>query len=132
MKKEIYDSIKQVDALIGETYVYAVCVAIVALAIAYLIARIIKWKGGKYDSSPLKRRIWFIIIGLVGTIYFFLYNMMVVSPKITKEPLLAKFRTSNLIATLCILAIYIILGIITMLIFRRSKWGSISVFKSSN
>jgi len=132
MKREVYESIKQVDTLIGETYLYAVFVAIIALAVAYVIARLIKWKGGKNDSSPLKRRIWFIGIGLFAAIYFFLYNIMVVSDKITKDPLEDKFRISNIIATLSILGIYIILGGITMLIFRRSKWGSISVFKSNN
>jgi hypothetical protein len=125
MKKEIYESIKQVNALIAETYVYAVVIAIIALAVAYIIARIIAWKGGKNDNSNVVRRIWYIVIGLVAPIFFFLYNTLVVSEKISKAPLLAKFSTANIYATIAILGIYVILGIISMMIFRKSKWGSI-------
>jgi len=125
MNKDIYESIRQVDALIGETYVYAVLVSLGALAIIYIIARLIQWKGGRNDNSPLVRRIWYIIIGLVAPAAFFLYNTLVVSDKITKAPLVAKFAKANIYATLMILIIYIVLGIIIMLLFRRSKWGSI-------
>jgi Na+-driven multidrug efflux pump len=125
MKRDIIDTLKAVNALIAETYVYAVLIAIIALAVAYLIARLITWKGGKNDNSHLVRRIWYIIIGLFAPIFFFLYNTLVVSDKITKAPLFAKFSVANIYATLAILVIYILLGIITMMIFRRSKWGSI-------
>jgi hypothetical protein len=125
MKKDIYDTIKAVNGLIAETYVYAVLIAIIALTIAYIIARLIVWKGIKNDKSHVVRRIWFILIGLFAPICFFLYNTLVVSDKITKAPLVAKFSAANIYATLTILGIYILLGIITMMIFRRSKWGSI-------
>ena len=125
MKKGIYDNIKQVDALISETYVYALIIAIIALVLAYFIARLILYQGGKNDRSHIIRRTWFIIIGLVFTISFFLYNSLVISAKITKAPLVAKFGTANMLSTLLILGTYTVLGIITMMIFRKSKWGSI-------
>jgi hypothetical protein len=124
MKKDIYESIKQVNALIAETYIYAIVIALVALVLAYIIARLIAWKGG-YDNSYVVRRIWYIVIGLVAPIFFFLYNTMVVSEKISKAPLVARFSTANIYATLTILGIYLILGIISMMVFRKSKWGSI-------
>jgi hypothetical protein len=125
MKKDMYESIRQVDALIGQTYVYAVLLALIALAVAYLIARLITWKGGKIDNSPIVRRVWYIVIGLVTPAIFFLYNTLVVSDKITKAPLVARFTTANIYATLIILAIYAVLGILLMLLMRKSKWGSI-------
>jgi hypothetical protein len=124
MKKVVYESIKEVNALIAETYVTAIILAIIAIAIAYLIARSINWKGGKDDNSHFIRRIWFIIIGLIVPISFFLYNMLVVSEKISKAPLIAKFSSANVYSTLILLGVYILLGISTMLIFRKSKWGS--------
>lgn len=123
MKK--IETLKQLQALIGETYMYAVIVAIAAVVLAFVIANMIKWGGGKSDSSHQKRRLWYIITGIVSPIAFFLYNALYVSNFITKAPLKAQFSTANLLATLVVLGIYAVLGIITMLIFRRSKWGSI-------
>jgi Na+/H+-dicarboxylate symporter len=119
------ETIKQLDALIGNTYVYAIIIAIAAVILAYIIANFIKWGGGKRDSSHIKRRVWFIIVGIAAPIGFFLYNALYVSDYITKAPLQAKFSTSNILATLALLGTYVVLGIVTMLIFRRSKWGSI-------
>jgi uncharacterized membrane protein len=123
MKK--IETIKQLDALIGTTYMYAIIVAIAAVVVAFIIANVIKWGGGKFDSSHVKRRLWYIITGIVAPIAFFLYNALYVSSFITKAPLQAKFSTANILATLVILGIYVALGIITMFILRRSKWGSI-------
>lgn len=123
MKK--IESLKEVQALIGETYMYAVIIAIVALVLAFIIANIVKWQGGRNPTCHITRRVWFIIIGLVATIAFFLYNALYVSTFILKAPLQAKFSTANILATLAVLGVYLIVGILTMLIMRRSKWGSI-------
>ncbi len=104
---------------------YGLIVAIVALVIAFLIANLINWEGGKTDSSYMKRRIWFIITGVTAMISFFLYNSIIVMDKIAKAPLQAKFSNSNLITIVGILLIFFVGGIITMMIFRTSKWGSI-------
>jgi len=119
------NNVKELEALIGTTYMYAVVVAIVALVLAFIIASIIKYQGGKTDRSFEKRRLWFIIIGIIAPIGFFLYNMLVVNPNITKAPLQADFQKANLIATIGILVGYLLLGFVTMFIFRKAKWGSI-------
>jgi hypothetical protein len=119
------DNIKQVCTLINETYVYSVITVIFALLIAFTIAKLIHWQGGKSDNSYVKRRMWFVITGFLSAIPFFLYNSLIVSERITKAPLLAKFDKANLIATIGILGIYIIIGGLTMMMVRTSKWGSI-------
>ena len=119
------EALKQVQALIGETYMYAIIIAVAAVALAFIIANLIKWGGGKSDASHIKRRIYYIIIGIIAPITFFLYNALYVSSYITKAPLQAKFSTANILATLILLGTYVLLGIITMFVFRRSKWGSI-------
>jgi hypothetical protein len=123
MKK--IETLKQVQALIGETYMYAVIIAVAAVVLAFIIAQLIKWGGGKRDTSHIKRRVWFIIVGIMAPVAFFLYNALYVGSFITKAPLQAKFSTANILAALTLLGVYVVLGIVTMLILRRSKWGSI-------
>lgn len=119
------DALKEVQALIGETYMYAVIVALVALLVAFIIAYIVKFQGGKDPEDHIVRRIWFIVIGLVSPISFFLYNALYVSSYIAKAPLLAMYSNANIIGTIIVLMVYVIVGIISMLIMPRTKWGSI-------
>jgi hypothetical protein len=119
------NTLKELDALIGTTYMYAVIVTIVAVVVAFIIANLIKYQGGRNANDHIKRRIGFIVVGLIAPISFFLYNHLFVSAFITKAPLAAKFSKANIMATLIILGGYVVLGIVTMLIFRSSKWGSI-------
>lgn len=123
MKK--IETLKQVQALIGETYMYAAIIAIGALILAFIIANIIKYSGGKNSNDHYKRRVWFIVIGIFTPISFFLYNVLYVSSYIAKAPLQALFSKANIWSTFEVLFIYIVLGVLTMLIMRRSKWGSI-------
>ncbi len=123
MKK--IETIKQIEALIGETYMYAAIIAIAALVLAFIIANVIKYKGGKNSTDHIKRRVWYIIIGIAAPIAFFLYNTFYVSSFIAKAPLKAQFSTANIFATLEVLGIYVIVGVLTMLLMRSSKWGSI-------
>ena len=123
MKK--IETLKQVEALIGETYMYAAIIAIVALVLAYIVANLIKYGGGRNSTDHIKRRLWYIIIGIIAPVVFFLYNTLYVSSYITKAPLQAQFSTANIFATLEVLGIYIVIGIVTMLIIRHSKWCSI-------
>ena len=125
MKKGNFDTISAVNALIDHTYVMAIIVALVALGLAFLIAKMILFRGGKDDRSYLKRRTWFTIIGVVTPILFYLYNFLFVLDNISKAPLQAKFSTANIFATLVIVGIYFLFGILTMLIFRKNEWGSI-------
>jgi len=115
----------ELKSLCRQTYMIAFIVAVLALVLAFILAKLILFEGGKNDRSYIKRRIWFIIIGLATPVSFYLYNTFVVMVKIKKAPLQAKFSDCNLYATLIILGLYFVVGIITMLIFRKSKWGSI-------
>jgi multisubunit Na+/H+ antiporter MnhB subunit len=125
------ENIKQLNALVSETYMYAIIIAIVALVLAFIIAKLIKYQGGKNPSDHVTRRIWFMVLGLVTPIAFFLYNALYVSSYIIKAPLQAKFSTANIIATLVVLGIYVVIGIISMMIMRSTQWGSI-LGKSKN
>jgi hypothetical protein len=119
------ESLKQLDALIGETYMYAIIFAIIAIVVAFIIGLLIKYQGGKNPKDHIVRRIWFFIIGIVTPIGFFLYNALYVSSYINKAPLQAKFSIANIYTTLILLGIYLAVGIFTMMIMRRTKWGTI-------
>jgi hypothetical protein len=119
------ETLNQLDALIGQTYIYAIIGAVVALVLAFLIANLIKFEGGKNSRDHIKRRVWYIVIGIVFTFSFYLYNALYVSDYITKPSLQAKFSTANLFSTLVLLGIYIGAGLLTMVLIRSSKWGSI-------
>lgn len=119
------EALKEVHALIGETYMYAVIIGIIAIVLAFIIANAVKYQGGKNPKDHIKRRVWFIIIGLAAPIAFFLYNALYISSYIAKAPLQAKFAAANIMATLAVICVYVIVGILTMLIMRSSKWGSV-------
>lgn len=119
------DALKEVQALIGETYMYAVIIALAALLLAFIIAYIVKFQGGKDPKDHIVRRIWYIVIGLSFPIMFFLYNSLYVSSYIVKVPLQAMYSNANIIATIIVFLIYLAVGVITMLVFPRTKWGSI-------
>ena len=119
------DTLNQLDALIGQTYMYAIIAAVIALALAFLVANLIKFEGGRNSRDHIKRRIWYIILGIVFIFAFYLYNALYVSDYIDRASLQAKFSTNNLLSTLVLLSIYVISGLLTMMLFRSSKWGSI-------
>lgn len=119
------ETLKQLEALIGETYMYAIIFAIIALVFAFIFALLIKFKGGKNPKDHITRRIWFIVIGIFTPIMFFLYNALYVSTYIMKAPLQAKFSMANIYSTLALLGIYVVIGIFTMMVMRRTKWGTI-------
>ena len=112
------------ESLIQNTYFTALIFMAVAFAIAFLVANLIKWQG-KPDNSYKKRRIWWIIIGIVVSVVFFLINAIHVASYVEKGALMAKFGMANIIATLVCLAGYFAVSIVVMLIIRSTKWGSI-------
>ena len=119
------DTLNQLDALIGQTYMYAIIAAVIALALAFLVANLIKFEGGRNSRDHKKRRIWYIILGIVFIFAFYLYNSLYVSDYIARASLQAKFSTTNLLSTLVLLGIYVVVGLLTMMLIRSSKWGSI-------
>lgn len=124
------NTIQQLDALQGSTYVYAVIVMLVAFAISVLVAQMIAFQP-RNDRSYIKRRFWSIIICLVSTACFWLYNQLVVMDNITKMPLQDKFSTTNLVCIGIIIGGYAILGLIVALVFRKSKFSTV-FFKATN
>ncbi|MBR6847235.1 MAG: hypothetical protein IKM74_03800 [Bacteroidales bacterium] len=120
----VIGSKKELEALISNTYFSSLAFAVVAILIALVIATLIKWQGHP-DNSYKTRRAWWIIIGVVFPIAFWAINYFYVGKYIEKASWSADFMKANIFAALIGLGLYFVVSIITMLIVRSSKWGSI-------
>ncbi|GAB4184595.1 MAG: hypothetical protein OHK0057_00640 [Thermoflexibacter sp.] len=118
-------TVRQLDALISETYVIAVIILLLFLSTAMLIANGIAYEGGKNPKDPAKRRTWFIILGLIAPTVFFLFNYLYVKTTIENVALQAKFSNTNVIATVIIFLFYFIIGFLLSKILKNSKFGTI-------
>ena len=62
-------TLSQLQDLQNSTWIYAIAVCFIAIAIAYLVSNMIAWQGGN-DKSYVKRRVWWVIIGFVAGLGF--------------------------------------------------------------
>lgn len=112
------------QSLQDETMVYAAIVGATALTLSLLVASKIAYKGGE-DKSYITRRIWYVVIGLVAAIGFYMYNDLIVKPDINNLGWQSMFSDTNLISLGINLGVYLIGGITLMFVFRHKKFGSI-------
>lgn len=117
-------TISQLEALQSNTMVYAGIVCLAAILIVFLISLMIPYQGG-VDKSYIKRRIAYIIVGVVAAIAFFLYNELYVMNLIMNQGFQTEFATTNLQCLGITIGGYIIVGLAIMFAFRHSKFGSI-------
>lgn len=119
-----YTTVPAVQALQHETWMYAFIVAAIALAISIFVANLIAWQGGQ-DKSYQKRRLWFVLIGIISLVSFFLYNDLQVKPLISQQGWQAMFSETNIQSSIVGLFVYYVVGVVIMFIRRHSKFGSI-------
>lgn len=117
-------NIAQLNQLMNSTMIYAVITGLVAFLLALIIASLIPWQGGK-DRSFISRRIVFIVIAVVAGLGFWLYNDLVVVDYIRNEGFKNMFRACNLKCIGINVGVYLVVSLIVMFVFRRSKFGSI-------
>ena len=117
-------ALPQLQALQDNTMIYAVVVFLVAILIAFLISLMIPYKGGK-DNSYIKRRVAFIIVGIVACLAFYLYNDIYVKGFIMNAGFKSMFVKTNLQCLAITIGGYIVTGLVLMFVFRHSKFGSI-------
>ena len=117
-------ALSQLQALQDNTMIYAVVVFLVAILIAFLISLMIPYRGGK-DNSYIKRRVAFIIVGIVACLAFYLYNDIYVKGFIMNAGFKSMFVKTNLQCLAITIGGYIVTGLVLMFAFRHSKFGSI-------
>ena len=116
-------TLPQIQQAQADAWVYGAIVAILALAVAILISSLINWRSDRKDY--ITRRIWFVVIGIVASFGYWLYNMQVIVPTIQNAGFQNMFKETNLYVLLASAGGYFIVGILLMLCFRNSKLGSI-------
>lgn len=117
-------NLPQLQQLMNSTMIYAVIVGLVAVILSLAVANMFPWEGGN-DKSYVKRRIAFVIIGIIAILGFWLYNDLVVVENIRNAGFQNMFKACNLKCIFINLGVYIVASGILMFTFRHSKFGSI-------
>ena len=118
-------TLNQLQDLQNSTVIYAIVVCIVAIAIAYLVSNMIAWQGGN-DKSYLKRRVWWVIIGIAAGLGFWIYNDVANVHRIVNVGFKHMYSQTNLMCLGIVLLGYFAVSFLIMVtLFRKAKFGSI-------
>lgn len=118
-------TLNQLQDLQNSTWIYAIAVCFIAIAIAYLVSNMIAWQGGN-DKSYIKRRVLWVIIGFVAGLGFWIYNDVVNVHRIVNVGFKHMYSQTNLLCLFVVLLGYFGISLLIMAtLFRKSKFGSI-------
>ncbi len=118
-------TLRTLSGLITNTYVLAFAFAILFIGISYLVSNMIAFEGGKNPTDAKTRKIWFYILGVTATLFFFLWNYFYVTDLIKGAKGKSDFLVHNMVATVLCFVIYIAFGFMIARIFKHSKFGTI-------
>ena len=115
---------QQLSDAITNAWIFGFIVVGFAILIAFIIALIINWRPDRRDY--ITRRFWFILIGIIFTIGYWLYNLESIVPTIQNVGFKNKFESNNYWILTVTIITYFVVGIITMFVCKRgSKWRSV-------
>ena len=118
-------TLSQLQDLQNSTWIYAIAVCFIAIGIAYLVSNMIAWQGGN-DKSYIKRRVWWVIIGFVAGLGFWIYNDVVNVHRIVNVGFKHMYSQTNLLCLFVVLLGYFGISLLIMAtLFRKAKFGSI-------
>lgn len=118
-------TLNQLQDLQNSTWIYAIAVCFIAIAIAYLVSNMIAWQGGN-DKSYIKRRVLWVIIGFVAGLGFWIYNDVVNVHRIVNVGFKHMYSQTNLLCLFVVLLGYFGISLLIMAtLFRKAKFGSI-------
>ena len=118
-------TLNQLQDLQSSTWIYAFAVCIIAIAIAYFVSNMIAWQGGN-DKSSNKRRGWWIIIGIVAGLGFWIHNDVTNVHRIVNVGFKHMYSQTNLMCLFVVLFGYYLISLLIMAtLFRKAKFGSI-------
>ena len=118
-------TLSQLHDLQNSTWIYAIAVCFIAIAIAYLVSNMIAWQGGN-DKSYIKRRVLWVIIGFVAGLGFWIYNDVVNVHRIVNVGFKHMYSQTNLLCLFVVLLGYFGISLLIMAtLFRKAKFGSI-------
>lgn len=119
----IIRTLPQLQSAQSDVWIYGAIVALCTLGLAVLIAFLIPWASNR--RCYIKRRLWFIFIGPIASLAFWVYNSTQIAPTIQNAGFKTMYEQTNLYVLLAYIAAYYIVGVLLMFCFRHSKLGSI-------
>lgn len=117
-------SLRNIDGLITNTYMFAVILGIVMLAVAILVASMIQFQSGANPKDRMKRKIWFWVLAILSPVIFYIYNLTLVMPNIKAGPAQNKFFMHSALSPVVAFAIFVLFGIVVSKMFKRKKVGN--------
>lgn len=118
-------TLRTLDGLITNTYIFALVLALLFVGISILVANMIAYQGGKNPRDAKKRKIWFFVLAAINTIAFFLWNLLYVSNLVKGAPAQDKFLMHNAISTGVTLLVFILVGFLISKLMKKGKYGTI-------
>lgn len=106
-----------------EVFIAGALLALLCLAIAWLISNSIAYEAGKNPRDPFKRRLAFIIIGVVAIVLLFAMSSFSVTNLRGRQ--MEEFQQVMLISIAINALIYFLLGFALSKMMPRSKFGTI-------
>ncbi len=116
--------------LVQQGYYIAIVTAIIAIIISYVIANAISYQPGGNDRSYIKRRVSYFLtlfVAAMGYAGYFIYKFSDITnklkdmtPKQEDELIMGGWLSLGLLISL-----YIVISIAMMLVFKKSKYGTI-------
>jgi len=105
-------------------YIIALAFACAFLLIAALISNAIKFEGGANPKDPGKRKMWFWLMGIIGTIASLLFGFFFYYYPENNSYAKGQLITAIGIGTGICFVVYIVLGFILSKIFKNGKLGN--------
>ncbi len=105
-------------------YIISAAFAGVFLLIAALISNAIKFEGGANPKDPGKRKMWFWIIAIIGTLANLLFGLFSYYYPENNSYAKSQLITAIGIGTGICLVLYIVFGFVLSKVFKNGKIGN--------
>ena len=102
-------------------YIYGVIFAAVFLLIALVVAKMIDFEGGQNPRDPFKRKLWFWILCVTGSLSFFLFSYLTIYMPESNPYYQSQIIKATGIATGICLLLYIVLGFVLSKMIKDGK-----------
>jgi len=103
-------------------YIITLTTALIFLLVSYLIAKAIKFEGGRNPKDPQSRKIWFWILAILNPAMAFLLGYFVFMPD-ANIMVINNYVNALSIGTAIGFVLYILLGFILSKVFANGKIG---------
>lgn len=114
---------RELDAFAMRLYLDSALAALAAIAVAAIIAYLLKFEGGSKPRDPGRRRTWFWVILAILVFVLFQYDTFYVNPLLALN-LHARFYTVEVVSIVVAAVVYLLLGFLLSRLFPTGKLGN--------